>query len=546
MRRPGPGRGPNAHMHRGGPLSAQFDIVVAGGGHNSLITAAYLARAGFDVVVLEANEIPGGGAVSEELTIPGFLFDSCSTGHTLIQPNPLLRDDELGLKGVYGLEYVSPDPIAHVVFPDGESFTHWLDLDRTCEEIARFSRRDADSYRRALGEFDEIRAPLGRYRFNPIGYAPPLDEALADKPRWLRRIAMSSWGVIRHEYEDPHVQGYMLWQAFQTAQPVDALGSGLLAYSIVSGRQAQSWTLPLGGSGELAKALVRCLEDHGGTLLCGRRVSSLVLDNGRCAGVETDEGERFLARKAVVSTIHVKQLVEMAPRQAWDEDFLYGIDTFDAGISIFAQYYATTAAPQLVAPAGTQEAVSAGVVGWPQEIVQAGRDVREGKLLHARWLLVATPTLVDPSRAPEGRHTVKMLSMAPWDPGEGPEQWETLKHEVAAENLEALRRAAPNMKGDVILAERIKSPVDIEHHNEHMWHGTIHGGDRGYANDGLRRPAPGWAQHRMPIPGLYQTGATTHPGGSITGAPGRNCAAVLLEDLGTSIGEVISKEPARA
>jgi phytoene dehydrogenase-like protein len=139
-----------------------------------------------------------------------------------------------------------------------------------------------------------------------------------------------------------------------------------------------------------------------------------------------------------------------------------------------------------------------------------------------------------------------MLSMAPWDPGEGPEQWETLKHEVAAENLEALQRAAPNMKRDVILAERIKSPVDIQHHNEHMWHGTIHGGDRGYANDGLRRPAPGWAQHRMPIPGLYQTGATTHPGGSITGAPGRNCAAVLLEDLGTSIGEVISKEPARA
>src|SRR5919205_1037774 len=253
-------------------MAETVDVVVAGGGHNSLITAAYLAKAGYDVLVLEARPEPGGGAVTEELTLPGFKFDSCSTGHTLIQPNPLLRDDELGLKREYGLEYVQPDPVAHVVFPDGDSFTHWLDLDRTCEEIARFSSHDAEAYRRALQEFAEIREPLGRYRFNPIGYAPPLDEALRDRPRWLRRIAMSSAGVIRHEYEDPHVQSYLLWQAFQTAQPVDAFGSGLLAYSIVAGRQAQSWTLPLGGSGELSKGLLPALEDNGGTLLLGARV----------------------------------------------------------------------------------------------------------------------------------------------------------------------------------------------------------------------------------------------------------------------------------
>ena len=131
-------------------MTRTVDIVVAGAGHNSLITAAYLARAGYEVVVLDARPVPGGGAVTEELNLAGFRFDSCSTGHTLIQPNPVLRDDELGLKRDYGLEYVMPDPIAHVVFPDGESFTHWLDLDRTCEEIARFSSRDADAYRRNL------------------------------------------------------------------------------------------------------------------------------------------------------------------------------------------------------------------------------------------------------------------------------------------------------------------------------------------------------------------------------------------------------------
>lgn len=521
-------------------MTETVDVVVAGGGHNSLITAAYLAKAGYEVLVLEARSVPGGGAVTEELSLPGFRFDSCSTGHTLIQPNPLLRDDELGLRRDYGLEYVQPDPIAHVVFPDGDSFTHWLDLDRTCEEIARFSRRDADAYRRNLQEFAEIREPLGRYRFNPIGHVPPLDELLRDRPRWLRRIAMSSWDVVRREYEDPHVQSYLLWQSFQTAQAVDSPGSGLLAYSIVAGRQAQSWTLPLGGSGELARALVRFLDDHGGTVRCNTRVAELVVEDGRCVGVVTEDGSRIDARHAVVSTIHVKQLVDMAPREAWGEDFLYGIDTYDAGISATAAYYATTEPPRLLAQAGTQTAVSAGVVGWPEEVLQAGRDVREGKLLHARWLLIATPTLVDPSRAPEGRHTVKLLSMCPWDPGGGPEQWEALKHEVAEENYRALVRVAPNMTRDTILAEVVKSPVDIERHNEHMWHGTIHGGDRGYANDGPRRPAPGWARHRMPIPGLYQTGATTHPGGSVTGAPGRNCAVVLLEDLGRDPEEVMT------
>src|SRR3954464_15019886 len=286
------------------------DVVVAGGGHNSLSTAAYLARAGYEVLVLESRPVAGGGAVTEELSTPGFRFDSCSTGHTLIQPNPLLRDDELGLKSDYGLEYVQPDPIAHVVFPDGESFTHWLDLDRTLEEIARFSRRDADTYKRSLDEFAEIRGPLGQYRFNPIGYAPPLHELLRDKPRWLRRIAMTSYDVVTQTYEDPHVQAYILWQAFQTAQPVDSPGSGLLAYSIVAGRQSSSWTLPLGGSGELARALVDCLQAPGAPPRLNPRVAELVVENGRCAGVVTDDGERIDGRHGVVSTIHVKNLVE--------------------------------------------------------------------------------------------------------------------------------------------------------------------------------------------------------------------------------------------
>jgi phytoene dehydrogenase-like protein len=358
-------------------MSETPDIVVAGGGHNSLITACYLAKAGFEVRVLDARPIPGGGAATEELLIPGFKLDSCSTGHTLIRVNPLLLDDELGLHAEYGLEYLEPDPVAHVGFPDGEQLTMWLDLERTCLEISRFSPRDADAYRRMLAEYDEVKEAFAAARITPHGFGPSLEELLLAHPRgriWLRRNAISAWEIIRREFESRHVRAFMLWMAFQTLVAADAAGSGTLAYSLIFGRQRRSWSIPRGGSGSLTEALVRCLEDHGGTVLCERQVSSLILEGGRCAGVETADGERHLARTAVLSTIHVKHLVEMAPPEAWGEEFLYGAETYDAGMPGMAAYFAATEAPLFQTADGDRSAVSAG----PRTSSAAGATSRTG------------------------------------------------------------------------------------------------------------------------------------------------------------------------
>jgi phytoene dehydrogenase-like protein len=513
------------------------DVIVAGAGHNSLITAAYLTRAGYRCCVLDARPVAGGGVASEESLQPGYRLDSCSTGHTLIQTNPLLTRDELGLLAEHGLTYIEPDPVAHVVFPDGESLTMWLDLERTCEEIARFSRTDADAYRRLLAEYDAVKDIFTRYRFTPVGFGPSLAEMLAERPgglRWVRRASLSAQDVVRREFTSRHVQAFMLWMAFQTAQPVDSAGSGPLAYSIVFGRQNRSWTIPRGGSGELVRALVEVIEEGGGQVLCNRRVTSLVLEGGRCVGVETADGSQHLASQAVLSTIHVKDLIAMAPAEAWGEDFLYGVETYDAGVAAFAAHYLTTEPPIYRAHDGTElTAVSAGVAGWPEEIVQMGRDVKEGRLVRSgAWLLFPAPTVADPSRAPAGRHTVKLLGMQPYDPGGGPEAWEGLRTEIAGVHMAHLRRAAPNLSAEKIIDELIVTPPELERSNPHMWHGTFHGGDRSLANSGWLRPAPGAAQHRLPIQGLYQTGGTTHPGGSVTGGPGRNAAIVMLTDLG--------------
>jgi phytoene dehydrogenase-like protein len=174
-----------------------------------------------------------------------------------------------------------------------------------------------------------------------------------------------------------------------------------------------------------------------------------------------------------------------------------------------------------------------------------GADLRAGRFLaDPAWVLVATPTLADPGRAPAGQHTVKVLTPQTYRPAPGMGDWDTVKEQHARRLLEAVRRHAPNFTDEVILGQLTKSPADIERLNPHMIHGAFHGGNRGPAFSGALRPAPGWASHRMPIPGLYQTGGSTHPGGSITGAPGRNAAIVLLTDLGHDPAEVMSG-PAR-
>lgn len=526
-------------------MTVTADVVVAGAGHNGLITAAYLARSGREVVVLDARPIPGGGAATEELLLPGYAIDTCSTGHTLILNNPLLADDELGLVSEHGLTYVDPDPVASVAFPDGERFVMSLDANATMEEIARFSSRDADTYRRVLREWAEVAPLFGRHRNTPIGWGPTLDERLGEHALgnvWRRRMALSAWDVICHEYEEPHIQAFVFWQAFMTFVSLDLPGSGALPYSIMAGRQRRSWTIPLGGSGQLTDALVSVIEGSGGTVLCDREVVELVIEEGRCTGVVTTDGERFVARDAVVSSIHVKHLLAMAPRELWDDAFVYGVQTLDPGLPMFAIHLVTSEAPRFRGEPAERTAVSSGYAGWPQDVIALTRDIRDRRANGSfPWILVATPSLVDPSRAPGEHHTVKLLVPCSPAPPDGAANWDDAREGHAEALLDAVRSFIDNLDAEVVLARLDQSPLDIERRNRHMIGGTAHGGDRGVPYSGALRPAPGWASHRLPIPGLYQTGGTTHPGGSITGSPGRNAARVVLEDLGTSLEEVIAR-----
>jgi phytoene dehydrogenase-like protein len=523
----------------------RFDIVVAGAGHNSLVAAAYLAKAGYRCLVLESRPLVGGGVKTTQLTLRGFKHDVCSSAHVLIQDSPILRNDELGL-GEYGLEYLFPDPVVHIPFPDGSYITQWLSLDRTCEEFAKFSKKDAAAYRRMMTEYEAVKPIFAAAAYTPVGFGKPVNERLAEHPRgklWQRRLAMSAWEIIRDNFEDDHCRAFMVWMAYQTVEPPEAAMTGRLAYSICAGRQRWSWTTPKGGSGMLTQALSRLIEAHGGVILTNKTITRLILENGKCTGVECSDGTSYKAEKAVLSTIHIKHLVDMAPKEAFGEDFLDGVSTWKAGITLFATHYATTEPPKYPVAGGTISPVASGTMATPDRGLRVSYDfARQAVNVEDPPLLVVCSSVADPTRTPAGMHTIKVIGNQPYELKEGPQHWDEIKDQVSDANLKYLRRFAPNLTDDKILARIVESPLDMERMNAHNWHGTCHGGAQNAAQSGALRPVPGWAQHRMPITGLYQTGATTYPGASVSGAPGRNAATVMLKDFGTSIEEVLKKK----
>jgi phytoene dehydrogenase-like protein len=245
----------------------------------------------------------------------------------------------------------------------------------------------------------------------------------------------------------------------------------------------------------------------------------------------------------VVSTIHIKQLVDMAPRELWGQDFIDGVDTWKAGLTLFETNYATTEPPKYATAGATLSPVHSGLMPSSDHALRMSYDYACGAVnLENPSIHVICCSLADPTRVPAGMHTIKIVGYYPYELKEGPEHWDKIKDQVSDANLNFLQRFSPNLTDDKILARIVKSPLDLERMNPHNWHGSCHAGGSGPAQTGAMRPVPGWAQHRMPIPGLYQTGATTHPGGSVTGGPGRNAAAVMLKDFGTSIEEVVKKK----
>ena len=225
----------------------------------------------------------------------------------------------------------------------------------------------------------------------------------------------------------------MLWMAFQTVTPPEWPMTGRHAYSLAWGRQRWSWCIPKGGSGVLTEILVRLIEDHGGVALTNKMVQGLIVENGKCVGVECADGSSYRADKAVLSTIHIKHLIDMAPREAWADDFVDGVETWQGGPTLFVQHYATSEPMTFQGRRRRRSRRSParccrsrrGRCAWATTSPAAWPTSR------SRCCSRCRPSIGDPSQAPPGHHTIKIIGMQPYDLKEGPQHWDNIKHQVA-------------------------------------------------------------------------------------------------------------------
>jgi phytoene dehydrogenase-like protein len=519
---------------------SRHDIIFAGAGHNNLVAAAYAACAGFRVLVLEGAPRIGGDTTSEELTLPGFLHDPCATAHNLIQSNPLIRNNELELDR-RGLKYLYPDPVFTMPFLDGSSITMWRDVERTCAELSRFAPADADAYRQLLADWDLMAPVVNDERASAPRPPAEVVSRTQASPMGATMVAIrqaTAVDIVRERFRDEHVRAFFAWIAFMTLHPLDEPETGLMAFSLAAGRQRFSWILPEGGSMQLPLALARIIEEHGGTILTSKSITRIAVEGGRATAVETKDGSTYEADRAIVSTIHVKHLPGIVGEENLPSDYLAGVARWKPNLTMFVTHYAMSEAPLFRMEGGAATSVTMGALESLDSYAAMLVAFRAGRIdLEEPVFLALTPTAIDPSRAPAGKHTFKVVSFLPYELAEGPEHWDKIKQDVSSVLFDRLARLSPNLSRSIVLAEHVDSPLDLERRNAANWRGSCHGGANSPEQSGYFRPVEGWSSYRTPVTGLYQNGACTHPGGSVSGLPGRNCAEVLLRDLGSSLDE---------
>ncbi len=511
---------------------ASADIVVIGSGHNGLVAAAYLAAAGKRVVVLERNAWFGGGVVTRELTVSGFRHDQHSMAHIFIHANPLLASDELGLKSKYGLRYTFPELPMMSVFEDGTTLGLYRDRERTCAEIAKFSKKDAESYRRladqAAAWFPMITSTL---------YSPPMPQgasaAMMDQSREGREIwritQMSSHDVLCRYFENDKVRMHFARVAGENLVSPDEKATGIGTFVFVGFLEAYGIGVPVGGSGKLTDALVACIRDHGGEVLAGVDVERVIVRQGRAQGAHTKDGRDFLAKDGVIGAIHPHHLGSMV--EGLDPLIVRDAEATETSPVACITVHAALDGPLEFKAGDHVRAVMIELL--PNRYEQLRRsfdDLRYGGFADYPLVGLGSLTMFDPSRVPAGKATMHAWDYVPYHRADG-RSWDDTKRDYAEHMIRHMGKFIDALP-DNIIQYHCDSPLDMERTSPSFLHGDLHGIATSSYQLGAHRPTPELGQ--MTVPGverLYLVGPFQHPGGGVFGA-GRAAALKAFDDLG--------------
>ena len=534
-----------------------YDAIIIGAGHNGLVCAAYLLKAGLKVLLLEKRSVPGGAATTEEAIpdlAPGFKFNLCAIDHELIFLGPVIEELELAK---YGLKYLYCDPSVFCPHPDGRYFLAYRSLEKTCQEIARYSPRDAEKYAEFIDYWQKLIGAI-----SPMFNAPP--QRIFDIARnfnssscknafatlgsvkkaldFLRTMISSPEELLDEWFDTEIVKAPLARLAAEIGAPPSQKGttSGLMMLAM---RHAHGIARPQGGTGALTDALVKLVKSKGGVILTDRTVKEVIIDdNNRAVGVRVAGGEEYRAKAGIISNIDAQRLlldlVDPAAVNAVDSELRERVKRriVNNNETILKIDCALSELPRFEA-GDRQEEHLIGTVLIADSVKQVERAHTLANLGEIPdedpSMYLDFPTVLDPSMAPEGKHTLWIEFFAPYQiagaegTGLNGTGWtDELKNKVAERIIDKLAQYAPNIK-DAIIVRRVESPAELGARLG-AYKGNYYHLDMTLDQMIFLRPLPEIANYKTPIDGLYLTGAGTHPGGSISGMPGRNCAKVFL------------------
>ncbi len=526
-------------------MARTYDAIVVGGGHNGLVTAGYLARAGRSVLVLERRYLVGGACVTEEI-LPGYQASTTSYCCTLLRPE-IIRDLELRR---HGFDIV-PCPVSFTPFADSRHLLLGMGENEDAAAIARFSPKDAAAYPRfgaamsRLAEF--IRPTLAE---TPPDIARPglggLLELLrlgrrfltlpgADRALLVKVMTMSAADLLDEWFESPQLKA-----SIAAGGTIGVYGSPrtpgtafpLLHYYEGGTMGAPGlWGFVRGGMGGITRAMAAAARAHGAEIRTGAAVERIVVRNGAARGVVLEGGEEVLGRVVASNADPKRTFLGLVGRSNLPDDFVRGIETLRCNGNSGKVNLALSEPPDFTALPGAGPHLHGNiqVAGADPEYLEAAfLDYRAGRPSRRPYLDVVVPSFLDPTLAPPGRHVMSIsIKYIPYRLAEG--DWRTRKEELGDLAIDTLAEYAPNLKG-AILQRHILTPLDFEE-TFGLTGGNICHGDMALDQLFSMRPLPGWARYRTPIRNLYLCGSGAHPGGGVTGAPGRNAAREILHDF---------------
>jgi phytoene dehydrogenase-like protein len=523
----------------------QLDAIVIGAGHNGLVAACYLARAGLKVQVLERNAHIGGAAVSRQL-YQDFTYSNCSYVCSLLRPE-IMRTLELPR---YGLQIIPYDG-GCTMMRDGGHLALYDNHDALRREIARHSKRDAEAYDRfardMIRQCKFIKPLLMREPPDPTSFRPRDirellylgghfnrlgEERMYDT---LRFWTMSIADFLDEYFESEIVKAHMAGSAIiGTALGPRSPGTAYVLLHHYMGDiddTVGAWGFARGGMGAVTQALAASLQASGGTIRASAPVERILVRNGRSVGVALADGEEIRAR-LVLSNMDVKRtFLQTVEARELSEDFLRGVRNFKIRGSSGKLNIALDGLPTFPAiPAGSPSTRGDMHVTDTIEMMErAYDDWKDGAWSRAPYIDMLIPSQIDPTMAPDGKHYMSVfVQYCPYQLASGP--WDAAKRKAFGDTvIDTIARHSPDFKSLILHAE-VRTPFDLE--NEvGLTEGNIFQGELTFDQLLFNRPIPGCAQYRTPLRGLYLCGSTTHPGGGVMGAPGANAARAVLRDL---------------